>query len=78
MLILGSVLVRIFIVDLYEGIVCTLCKFADGAVADTPEGRAAIQQELGRLSWVERNLVRFSKGSCRVLHPRRSNCISAS
>jgi len=44
-----------------ERIECSLNKFAGdkkpGSVADTPEGCAAIQQDLDRLaSWVGRNL----------------------
>ena len=67
---LDLVLLNIFISDLDERIESIFSKFADdtklGEVGDTA---VSIQQDLDRLeSWTGRNLMRFNKSKCIVLH----------
>ena len=76
-LVLGPVLFNIYISDLSEETQCILNKFVDDTelrgVADSPEGCAAVQQDLDYLERVEKNSKRFNKGKCRVLHLGRNN-----
>lgn len=60
-----------------DGAECSLSKCPGDTkleeVAETLEGHAVIQNDLNRLEkWVNRNVRRFNKGNCEVLHLGRS------
>ncbi|KAK4830388.1 hypothetical protein QYF61_010899 [Mycteria americana] len=76
--ILGPTLFNSFISGLDDGIKRTLMKFADdtklSVEVDTWEGRATPQEDLDRLDeWATKNLIKFNKDKCKVLHLRKCN-----
>uniref|UniRef100_A0A803TZL7 Reverse transcriptase domain-containing protein n=1 Tax=Anolis carolinensis TaxID=28377 RepID=A0A803TZL7_ANOCA len=74
----GPVLFNIIINDLDEGLPGTIIKFADdtklGGIANTPENRSRIQNDLDRLErWAETNKMKFNRDKCKILHFSRKN-----
>uniref|UniRef100_A0A803TCZ3 Reverse transcriptase domain-containing protein n=1 Tax=Anolis carolinensis TaxID=28377 RepID=A0A803TCZ3_ANOCA len=76
--VLGPVLFNIIINDLDEGLEGTIIKFADdtklGGIANTPEDRSRIQNDLDRLErWAKTNKMKFNRDKCKILHFGRKN-----
>ncbi|CAM4601782.1 unnamed protein product [Lepidochelys kempii] len=69
----GSVLgLVLFINDLEDGMDCTLSKFADDSKLGGEVDR--LQRDLDKLEdWAKRNLMRFNKDKCRILHLGQKN-----
>ncbi|PKU28444.1 rna-directed dna polymerase from mobile element jockey-like [Limosa lapponica baueri] len=64
--------------ELGDGVERTFNKFGEdtqlGGVVGMPEHHAVIQRVLDRLEkWVDRNLMKFNKDKCKVLHLGRNN-----
>uniref|UniRef100_A0A670KJT9 Reverse transcriptase domain-containing protein n=1 Tax=Podarcis muralis TaxID=64176 RepID=A0A670KJT9_PODMU len=76
--VLGLVLFNIFINDLDDGLKGILIKFADdtklGGVANTPEDRITLQNDLDRLeNWAKTSKMNFNREKCKVLHLGKKN-----
>ncbi|KAK4832396.1 LOW QUALITY PROTEIN: hypothetical protein QYF61_022251 [Mycteria americana] len=76
--ILDPILFNMVINGLHDRAECTFGKFADdtkrGGAADTPKCCAATQRSLNGLEKCAiRNVMKFSKGKCKVLYLRRNN-----
>ncbi|KAF4795622.1 hypothetical protein TURU_091612 [Turdus rufiventris] len=62
-----------------KGMKCTLSKFVDSTspthVVDPTEGWDVTQRELDKLEkWVHRNIMKFAKTKCKVVHQSQDNC----
>lgn len=70
---LGSVLLNVFINDLYDGTECTINKFADnaelGRAVNMLDVRAALQRDLNELKKrTDGNFIENDKSKCKFLH----------
>ncbi|CAM4608465.1 unnamed protein product [Lepidochelys olivacea] len=75
--VLGPILFNIFTNHLDDGIDC-IRKFVDdiklGGHVDMLEGRDSVWSNLDKLeNWAKRNLLKFNKDKCRVLHLGQKN-----
>lgn len=75
---MDEILLNIFINDLENGTDGTISRFTKdiklGEVANRPSVCVVIQRDLNRMKkWVNRNVIKFNEGKCKVLPLERNN-----